>query len=220
MGFMLLECGLGLYSLAMLHLVAHSLYKAHAFLSSGSGVDSFRAPTIEYANHNTQLWKYLLAFVFALFLTVGIGMAFGISVAQQPVLLAVGAVIAIAMTQLLIQASSIQSNWTFISRALGLTVVVCIAYFALHHLFELALAGSVLPVQDSNGLFQKTLIAAIIIVFMALLFLQQALKSRQSQQFENVYVHLYNGLYIDVYITRMLQRIWPAPLANVNSNGG
>ncbi|WP_434479468.1 proton-conducting transporter transmembrane domain-containing protein [Gemmatimonas sp.] len=29
MGFMLLECGLGAYSLALLHLVAHSLYKAH-----------------------------------------------------------------------------------------------------------------------------------------------------------------------------------------------
>ncbi|PTT75378.1 NADH-quinone oxidoreductase subunit L, partial [Pelomonas sp. HMWF004] len=37
MGFMLLECGLGLYTLAALHLVGHSLYKAHAFLSA-SGV--------------------------------------------------------------------------------------------------------------------------------------------------------------------------------------
>lgn len=34
MGFMLLECGLGLYQLAMLHLIGHSLYKAHAFLSA------------------------------------------------------------------------------------------------------------------------------------------------------------------------------------------
>lgn len=38
MGFMLLECGLGLYTLAMLHLIGHSLYKAHAFLSSGTAV--------------------------------------------------------------------------------------------------------------------------------------------------------------------------------------
>lgn len=35
MGFMMLECGLGAFSLAVLHLVAHSLYKAHAFLTSG-----------------------------------------------------------------------------------------------------------------------------------------------------------------------------------------
>ncbi len=37
MGFMMLECGLGLYELAALHLLGHSLYKAHAFLSA-SGV--------------------------------------------------------------------------------------------------------------------------------------------------------------------------------------
>ena len=38
MGFMLMECGLGLYGLALLHLLAHSLYKAHAFLGSGGTV--------------------------------------------------------------------------------------------------------------------------------------------------------------------------------------
>ena len=38
MGFMALECGLGLYTLAALHLVGHSLYKAHAFLSASSVV--------------------------------------------------------------------------------------------------------------------------------------------------------------------------------------
>ena len=44
MGFMLVECGLGAYSLALLHLVAHSLYKAHAFLASGSTVESVAHP--------------------------------------------------------------------------------------------------------------------------------------------------------------------------------
>ena len=38
MGFMMLECGLGAFHLALLHLVAHSLYKAYAFLSSGGAV--------------------------------------------------------------------------------------------------------------------------------------------------------------------------------------
>ena len=38
MGFMLLECGLGLYLFAALHLLGHSLYKAHNFLSASSAV--------------------------------------------------------------------------------------------------------------------------------------------------------------------------------------
>lgn len=35
MGLMMFECGLGAYDLAVLHIVAHSAYKAHAFLSAG-----------------------------------------------------------------------------------------------------------------------------------------------------------------------------------------
>ena len=43
MGFMMLQCGLGAFSAALLHIVAHSLYKAHAFLSSGSVINLARA---------------------------------------------------------------------------------------------------------------------------------------------------------------------------------
>lgn len=43
MGFLLVQCGLGAPALALMHLVAHSLYKAHAFLSSGSTAERFEA---------------------------------------------------------------------------------------------------------------------------------------------------------------------------------
>ena len=60
MGFMLLECGLGLYTLAALHLFGHSLYKAHAFLSASTivrqtrlqamhGTDSLIATSVFFA---------------------------------------------------------------------------------------------------------------------------------------------------------------------------
>ena len=39
MGFLLAECGVGLYGLALLHLLGHSLYKSYLFLSSGSAVE-------------------------------------------------------------------------------------------------------------------------------------------------------------------------------------
>ena len=217
MGFMLLECGLGLYSLAMLHLVAHSLYKAHAFLASGSGVDGFRAPSITYASPKPQIWHRGLAFVIATLMTLGVGAAFGVTIDQQPALLATGAIVAIAMTQLLLQATNLNSNRAFVLKALGLTFVVGTAYFALHHLFELALAGSVLPVRETHGAFQMLLVLLIIAIFAGLLLIQQAFKTGRSPLRQSFYVHLYNGLYIDVYITRVLQRVWPAP---ANPYGG
>ncbi|MDP3529489.1 MAG: NADH-quinone oxidoreductase subunit L [Methylophilaceae bacterium] len=42
MGFMVLECGLGLYQLAIMHLIGHSLYKAHTFLSASMVVRQTR----------------------------------------------------------------------------------------------------------------------------------------------------------------------------------
>ena len=42
MGFMVMECGLGLYTLAMLHLIGHSLYKAHTFLAASGAVEDAR----------------------------------------------------------------------------------------------------------------------------------------------------------------------------------
>ena len=44
MGLMAAECGLGLYGLALLHLLGHSLYKAHAFLCSGEAVRESAEP--------------------------------------------------------------------------------------------------------------------------------------------------------------------------------
>ena len=46
MGFMVMECGLGLYTLALLHLIGHSLYKAHAFLAASTAVESARLRTM------------------------------------------------------------------------------------------------------------------------------------------------------------------------------
>lgn len=46
MGFMLVQCGLGLWHLALLHLAAHSLYKAHAFLSAGTAVQGWLLGTL------------------------------------------------------------------------------------------------------------------------------------------------------------------------------
>ena len=42
MGMMLFACGLGAYGVALLHIFAHSFYKAHAFLSTGGLVDEAR----------------------------------------------------------------------------------------------------------------------------------------------------------------------------------
>ena len=54
MGFMILECGLGLFPLALLHIVAHSLYKAHSFLASGGAVERDRRQSQARSRRHSQ----------------------------------------------------------------------------------------------------------------------------------------------------------------------
>lgn len=46
MGFMIMACGLGLYALAVFHLVAHGMYKATLFLASGTVIHRHRARAV------------------------------------------------------------------------------------------------------------------------------------------------------------------------------
>jgi NAD(P)H-quinone oxidoreductase subunit 5 len=211
MGFMLLECGLGLYSLAMLHLVAHSLYKAHAFLSSGSGVDAFRGPAIPKPDDGCHPAELLVALAATAAITVAMGMAFGLHVQSQPTLFAAGAIVAIAITQLLLQARRYTARPGFLLQVTGLSVVVAAAYFVLHGLFEHALADSIFPVAQPYSALMIALTAATVAVFLLLLVFQQLFRFTATPLAEAVYVHLYNGLYIDTVVTRALNRLWPMP---------
>ncbi|TAN07273.1 MAG: NADH-quinone oxidoreductase subunit L [Rhodanobacteraceae bacterium] len=79
MGFMVLECGLGLYLFAALHLLGHSLYKAHNFLAASSAVRDCSRKLITGPVENSWLSMLLavpatLAIVFGIqFLTGGRG---------------------------------------------------------------------------------------------------------------------------------------------------
>jgi NADH-quinone oxidoreductase subunit L len=55
MGYMVMECGLGAFSLAVFHLIAHGLFKATVFLNCGNVIGKARQePHYPHANHDTH----------------------------------------------------------------------------------------------------------------------------------------------------------------------
>lgn len=218
MGFMLLECGLGLYSLAMLHLVAHSLYKAHAFLASGSGVDGFRAPKVTYAQTGPRPVRFVMALFAGSAAVLAVGSAFGVDAGAHPALVAAGAIVAVAISQLLLQAASTMGGTAFAVRSVGLSLLIATCYFALHRFFEAFLAGSVMPAHGSSAL-ETGLSVVVVAVFLGLLIAQQLLRNApRAPAIASLYVHLYNGLYVDIFLTRVLQRLWPSPAPAARGN--
>jgi NAD(P)H-quinone oxidoreductase subunit 5 len=70
MGVMMVSCGLGAYSLALFHIIAHSFYKAHAFLSIGFLVEESKKVKF---NHSKPTISILIlgALVGYLLITLG-----------------------------------------------------------------------------------------------------------------------------------------------------
>jgi len=139
------------------------------------------------------------------------GFAFGVSPTEQPALIVTGAIVAIATAQLLLQALVLEDNARLLVRATSLGAFVCFAYFGLHALFEHALIGSVRPVPANEGAFGLWLSLAIVAVFVGLILVQHLFTRISSPLRQAIQVHLYNGLYVDVLVTRLIVRLWPVP---------
>lgn len=91
MGFMMLECGLGAFSLAILHIVAHGFFKARLFLSSGSVIQEkttiqLIAPTHPHTQKFTTP-RLLLASGLAALLLIGGETIFGFTISTGSLLL-------------------------------------------------------------------------------------------------------------------------------------
>jgi NAD(P)H-quinone oxidoreductase subunit 5 len=204
MGFMMLQCGLGAFALAVLHIVAHSLYKAHAFLSSGSIVSMTRAawvPSERPAAHPLILVGTLVS---AVALTGVIGVLFGLSLASGIGVLLLGAVFMMALAYLLwnLWASSHRSS--LVGWGLLLGAGAATAYFTLHAVFEKLLASSVAPYAPVRSPLEYGVMALVVLLFMAVLILQSQLPGWSATRLGRAcYVHASQSFYLGQIANRV-----------------
>lgn len=72
MGYMIMECGLGAFALAIFHLIAHGLFKASLFLGAGKGIHAAREePKLpDSPDHGPKKSSNQLTFITGLILTL------------------------------------------------------------------------------------------------------------------------------------------------------
>jgi NAD(P)H-quinone oxidoreductase subunit 5 len=208
MGFMLMQCGLGAYDMALLHLVAHSLYKAHAFLGAGGAVEQARLRLMTPSQPTVGLSVNLLGALAGLVMVTAAGLLWGIHPGQQPALYALAGIVCLALTPLLtIQALRIGGNWplTLLLGAFG----VAFAYFGLHRLFSLWV-----QLPDAGHTAGLALVGWVLLIFVALFLLQNLIRAwPQGAVAQRLYPWFYAGLHLDELFTRATFRFWPARLA-------
>jgi NAD(P)H-quinone oxidoreductase subunit 5 len=198
----LLECGLGVYELALLHLVAHSLYKAHAFLGSGSSVkewiDRQRLPKTS----TPQPRQYFAALLTTIPVVVGIFYLWSRHDASVGQLWIVGTILSLALTSLLI--FRLPGAILPPIALLGFTVITTIVYLGLHW-FSQQLLSVALPKPSLPEM------GFVIASFLAVFTLQAIVQSRPAGSIaRRLYPAFYAGLFLDEIFTRMTFRIWPS----------
>ncbi|TDT88403.1 NAD(P)H-quinone oxidoreductase subunit 5 [Azorhizobium sp. AG788] len=216
MGFMTLQCGLALFPLALLHIVAHSLYKAHAFLASGGAVEqvaSIRRPGPVAVPNGLAVVR---AFLIALAIYAGIGAAFGFTFGfehKSPQALALGTILIFGVAYLLAQGLADAAPHPLTRRTAIYASAAAIGYFALQTAAEWLTAG-VLPATPAPGRLEWTLMALAVLSFGAAAVAQALFPLWASHPAAaGLRVHLSNGLYVNATIDRVLGG-WSVPKAS------
>jgi len=214
MGFMMLECGLGAFSAALLHILAHSLYKAHAFLSSGSVIDIARGswtPSIAGKPHPSRL---IMAIGGVLLVTFAVSRVFGATLTERPGVFALGSVLVVSLIHMLASSIDERPNFYVVGRTMMLAGGVAGIYFGLQRLSEIMLAGTLPATQAVRGPVGVAIVALVVFSFATVVFLQGIIPQRASEpKWQALYAHIANGLYVNTLANRLVLQFWPTRLS-------
>jgi NAD(P)H-quinone oxidoreductase subunit 5 len=207
MGFMMLQCGLALFPLALLHIVAHSLYKAHAFLASGGAVEQVaaicRPGPVAVPDGSAVGRAFLIALAIYGAIGAGFGFAFGFE-HKSPQAFALGAILIFGVAYLLAQGLADSAPRELTRKTSLYACAAAVGYFALQTTSEWLTAG-VLPAPPAPGRLEWTLMVLAVLSF-GLVAAAQALFPLWASHpaAAGLRVHLSNGLYVNATLDRLL----------------
>jgi NAD(P)H-quinone oxidoreductase subunit 5 len=203
MGFMIMQCGLALFPLALLHIVAHSLYKAHAFLASGTAVDvvaAIRRPgPIAIPDGRAVRRSFLLAL--AIYAVIGFVFDLG---GKSPQAVALGAILIFGVAYLLAQGLADAAPRALTRRTALYAVAASVSYFALHAGAGWLTAGA-LPAAPAAGPLEWTLLVLAVVSFGLVAFAQATFPLwAWHPAAAGLRVHFANGFYANALFDRMV----------------
>ncbi len=203
MGFMLLQCGIGLFSLALLHILAHSLYKAHAFLSAGDAV-RIQASVPSAVDERPGLPHALAGLLLALGLYAGLGALFGRFASLTPQALALGVILVLGLSLLLARAGAGRPQVAVWLRGGFAALGVSVAYFALQAGMA-ALAAGQLPPPPPLDAAGAAILGLTVASFLCVTLVQVAgARASRHPVWAALRIHLAAGLYANALFDRLL----------------
>ncbi len=204
MGFMLMQCGMGAWDMALLHLLAHSLYKAHAFLSAGGVVQRSMVGKMAPASAPTGWGATALgmgAGTVMVLLAGGVWTAWVPGALASPALWVLAGVVALALVPLVNGRALLLGGWRLAALALG-AFAVAFGYFGLH-----VLSTAWLQVPEQAPMV--VLWTFVALAFLGLFCLQSLITiAPRSALAQRLYPWFYGGLFLDEKFNGIAFRLW------------
>ncbi|WP_298935098.1 proton-conducting transporter membrane subunit [uncultured Ruegeria sp.] len=203
MAFMIMQCGLALFPLALLHIVAHSLYKAHAFLSAGEAVRNVAATRKPGPVAVPSPRNVLQAFVIGILIYGVVAAIFGID-GKSIQAIALGVILIFGVAYLLAQGFADAAPGALTRRTVIYASVTSVSYFVLQMAAQHLTAGT-LPTTPAPGPLEWALIILALVSFGAVAIAQSTFPLWASHPAAaGLRVHLSNGLYANATFDRLL----------------
>ena len=205
MGFMLVQCGLGLWSLALLHIIAHSLYKAHAFLSSGGAVAEVAGIRRPGPVAVPSVAAVLKSFALALAIFSAIAAAFTAALgAKSPQALSLGAILIFGVAYLVAQGLADRAPLALTKRTAAAALAAAIGYFSFQAIAQ-KVWGPLLPAASMPGDLEWALLVVAVVSFGLVAFAQALFPLwAHHPSTAGLRVHLANGLYLNALLDRAI----------------
>ncbi len=210
MGFMMLQCGLGAFTAALLHIVAHALYKAHAFLSSGSGLDGgpnrFQVREPAPLSASVAFLTLITSVALAVGMTATSAYLFGLATGTKSGAPLLAFILSLALTQLLW--TGLKTRSVVVSlRTVFMALLSCVGYFGAYRILDQMVATSIAH-PLSTGL-PVVIMAVVAIGFLFVFGLQAILATGwQPPTLRWLYVHATNGFYVDILARNLTWLVW------------
>jgi NAD(P)H-quinone oxidoreductase subunit 5 len=203
MGFSMMVCGLGVYAASLLHLVAHSFFKAHSFLSSGSTIEKTMTKEASTYSRKGSITRIIIGFIISMTLFILIASIWGVTSTTEYQLLIIGGVIYTGVMNLVINSIDSSNYFSSVLKIMGATVVVLMSFFGLEELIRFTLGSQIPPIAKPSQLMMLLSTAMLIVFFTTVLIHLLSPLLKKGTLYTKLGIYARNGFYLNLIFDRL-----------------
>ncbi len=187
MGFMMLQIGVGAYSLALIHMMGHAFYKAYSFLTIGQVVDYGRLNRIFASEKLKYNFNFAFSILFAILMTGVLYLIIDPNFSNKNQGLVLLGILSLSLSQVLQNSKNILTG-------LITCAAICVLYGLIYKISIFTFLDVLNLPKGMDSSMSLLIDFVLIFAFLTLLLMQSHfVYLNQHRFFRKIYVKLLNG---------------------------